>query len=56
MSEPIYVSQSYLPPLKELLPYLEEIWESTIFTTGGQIASTYNLKVIYDAARIRRRG
>ncbi|MFA6031736.1 MAG: DegT/DnrJ/EryC1/StrS family aminotransferase [Myxococcota bacterium] len=36
MSEkPIYVTQPYLPPLEEFLPYLEEIWDSKILTNGG---------------------
>jgi dTDP-4-amino-4,6-dideoxygalactose transaminase len=32
---PIYVTQPSLPPLHELLPYLEEIWKSKILTNGG---------------------
>jgi dTDP-4-amino-4,6-dideoxygalactose transaminase len=35
MSTPIYVTQPYLPPLEEFLPYLEEIWEKKILTNGG---------------------
>lgn len=31
----IYVTQPFLPPLEEFLPYLEEIWESKILTNGG---------------------
>ena len=31
----IYVTQPYLPPLKEFLPYLEKIWENKILTNGG---------------------
>ncbi|GAB2909361.1 DegT/DnrJ/EryC1/StrS family aminotransferase [Paralcaligenes ginsengisoli] len=31
----IYVTQPYLPPLKEFIPYLEKIWESKILTNGG---------------------
>lgn len=36
MSEqPIYVTQPFLPPLEEFVPYLERIWESHILTNGG---------------------
>ena len=35
MSKPIYVTQPYLPPLEEFIPYLEKIWESKILTNGG---------------------
>ena len=34
-NKPIYVTQPYLPPLEEFLPYLEKIWESKILTNGG---------------------
>lgn len=34
-NKPIFVTQPYLPPLKEFIPYLEEIWESKILTNGG---------------------
>ncbi len=32
---PIYVTQPYLPPLQEFIPYLERIWESKVLTNGG---------------------
>jgi dTDP-4-amino-4,6-dideoxygalactose transaminase len=35
MNSPIYVTQPYLPPLEEFLPYLESIWESKTLTNGG---------------------
>lgn len=36
MSEkPIYVTQPYLPPLEEFIPYLQEIWDSKVLTNGG---------------------
>jgi len=35
MSKPIYVTQPFLPPLEEFIPYLEEIWASKILTNGG---------------------
>ncbi|NMW17454.1 MAG: DegT/DnrJ/EryC1/StrS family aminotransferase [Chlorobiaceae bacterium] len=33
--KPIYVTQPYLPPLEEFIPYLEQIWESKFLTNGG---------------------
>lgn len=35
MPKPIPVTKPALPPLEELLPYLERIWESKIITNGG---------------------
>ena len=35
MDKPIYVTQPSLPPLEELIPYLEKIWENRIVTNGG---------------------
>jgi dTDP-4-amino-4,6-dideoxygalactose transaminase len=35
MDEPIYVTQPFLPPLEEFIPYLEEIWASRVLTNGG---------------------
>ena len=32
---PIYVTQPYLPPLEEFIPYLEEIWATKKLTNGG---------------------
>ena len=32
---PIYVTQPFLPPLEEFLPYLERIWESKWLTNSG---------------------
>jgi dTDP-4-amino-4,6-dideoxygalactose transaminase len=31
----IYVTQPFLPPLEEFVPYLEQIWESKRLTNGG---------------------
>lgn len=31
----IYVTEPFLPDLKDFIPYLEEIWESKILTNGG---------------------
>ncbi len=36
MSEkPVYVTRPYLPPLEELIPYLEKIWERRELTNNG---------------------
>jgi dTDP-4-amino-4,6-dideoxygalactose transaminase len=32
---PIYVTQPFLPPLEEFIPYLEQIWDSRWLTNGG---------------------
>lgn len=34
-SAPVYVTQPYLPPLEEFLPYLEKIWTNKILTNSG---------------------
>lgn len=34
-NRPIYVTQPYLPPLDEFIPYLESIWDNKILTNGG---------------------
>lgn len=35
MKNPIYVTQPYLPPLADFIPYLEKIWDNKILTNGG---------------------
>ena len=35
MSKPIYVTQPFLPPLEEFIPYLQQIWDKKILTNGG---------------------
>ena len=35
MEKKIYVTQPYLPPLEEFLPFLEKIWMNKILTNGG---------------------
>lgn len=35
MTNPVYVTQPYLPPLEEFIPYLESIWDNRILTNGG---------------------
>lgn len=34
-NQQIYVTQPYLPPLDEFLPYLEKIWSKKVLTNGG---------------------
>lgn len=31
----IYVTQPYMPPLEEFIPYLQEIWNNKVLTNGG---------------------
>lgn len=33
--KPIYVTQPYLPPIEEFIPYLQRIWDNKILTNGG---------------------
>jgi dTDP-4-amino-4,6-dideoxy-D-glucose transaminase len=33
--DPVYVTQPYLPPLEQFIPYLEKIWASKILTNSG---------------------
>jgi dTDP-4-amino-4,6-dideoxygalactose transaminase len=35
VSAPIYVTRPYLPPLEELIPYLEEIWRTRMLSNAG---------------------
>jgi len=35
MKNPIFVTQPYLPPIEEFIPYLEQIWSSKWLTNGG---------------------
>ena len=35
MNSPIYVTQPYLPPLEDFIPYLQQIWDRKILTNGG---------------------
>lgn len=35
MNSPVYVTRPFLPPLEELQPYLEQIWENRQLTNGG---------------------
>ena len=33
--KPVYVTQPYLPPLEEFVPYLQQIWDNKTLTNGG---------------------
>jgi dTDP-4-amino-4,6-dideoxygalactose transaminase len=35
LSDPIYVTRPYLPPLEEFLPLLEQIWSTRVLTNSG---------------------
>ena len=35
MKKDIYVTQPYLPPLEEFIPYLQQIWENKVLTNCG---------------------
>jgi dTDP-4-amino-4,6-dideoxygalactose transaminase len=45
MREPIFVTRPSLPPLAELIPYLEEIWESRNLTNGGPFHQRLELEL-----------
>lgn len=36
----INVTQPFLPPLNEFIPYLERIWDNKIITNGGIPSAT----------------
>jgi dTDP-4-amino-4,6-dideoxygalactose transaminase len=36
LESPLYVTQPWMPPLEDFLPYLERIWETKVLTNGGQ--------------------
>ncbi len=33
--KPLYVTQPFLPPLEDFIPYLREIWDAKVLTNGG---------------------
>ena len=39
MSDQIYVTQPFLPPLDEFVPYLQQIWERKVLTNNGPFHS-----------------
>ena len=34
-NSPIYVTQPYLPPLDEFIPYLKQIWDNKVLTNNA---------------------
>ncbi len=44
-NKPTYVTQPYLPPLEEFLPYLREIWDSKWLTNGGPFHQRLELEL-----------
>jgi dTDP-4-amino-4,6-dideoxygalactose transaminase len=43
--KPLYVTQPYLPPLEEFLPYLEKIWDSKVLTNGGPMHQQFEAEL-----------
>ena len=43
--KPIYVTQPFLPPLEEFLPYLVQIWESKWLTNSGPYHQEFEKKL-----------
>ena len=41
----IFVTQPYLPPLAEFIPYLEQIWENKVLTNGGPFHQKLELEL-----------
>lgn len=35
--KPVFVTQPFLPPLEEFVPYLEQIWQNKVLTNGGPL-------------------
>ena len=45
--ENIYVTEPFLPPLEECLPYFQEIWKSKILTNNGPLLQEFEKKLRY---------
>ncbi len=45
LKKPIYVTQPFLPPLEEFLPYLVQIWESKWLTNCGPFHQEFEKKL-----------
>lgn len=45
MREPIYVNRPYLPPLADLLPALEQIWETRVLTNNGPFHQAFEARL-----------
>jgi len=43
--KPVYVTQPFLPPLEEYLPYLEQIWENKWLTNAGPFHQELEVKL-----------
>ena len=43
--ETIFVTQPFLPPLEEFLPYLEQIWQNKVLTNGGPFHQEFELEI-----------
>lgn len=44
-NEKIHVTQPFLPPLEEFLPYVEEIWRNRLLTNGGPLHQRLELEL-----------
>ncbi len=45
MKKPLYVTRSFLPPLKEYTAHLEKIWESGVLTNDGTYVKLFEQKL-----------
>jgi dTDP-4-amino-4,6-dideoxygalactose transaminase len=54
LTDPIYVTRPYLPPLAEFLPMLERIWETRVLTNAGpfHVQLEARLKALFDAENV----
>lgn len=48
----VFVTRPFLPPLKELVPYLERIWESGVLTNNGPFHAEFE-KALTDFLRVQ---
>lgn len=44
-AKPIYVTQPYLPPLEEFIPYLKSIWSNKVLTNSGPFHQQLELEL-----------
>jgi dTDP-4-amino-4,6-dideoxygalactose transaminase len=45
MKKPLYVTKSFLPPLKEYVSHLEQIWKSGVLTNDGRYVKLFEEKL-----------
>lgn len=45
LTNKVFVTQPFLPPLEEFLPYLEQIWTNKVLTNGGPFHQELELKL-----------